>query len=84
MEGAPPSVTEKDEAESSRAMYLKGIERYMTALHEAKRDLNIVRADGVDTGLADKVLVGKLTDKELEIAYEALIKIRGARRRVFA
>lgn len=81
MAGAPLSFSEEDDAESSRSMHLKGIERYMTALHEAKRDLAIVTADGVVTGLETDLFKGNPSQADLQRAYDSLTKTRASRRR---
>ena len=81
MAGAPASVTLEDESESSRAMYLKGIERHMTAMHQAKHDLAILTADGVATGLSVNVLNTTLSMDDMEQAYEALRKLRAGQSR---
>ena len=75
MTGTPPSVTPEDEEERARALYLQGVERYLTALHEAKRELAIVAADGVDAGIAVDVPDGELGNA-LDKVYDTLMKRR--------
>lgn len=83
MTGAPPNVTPEDEAESARTLYLRGVDRYLTALHDAKRELAIVAVDGVATGLAVDVPDGELGNVLAEV-YDTLMERRGPRSRAAA
>ena len=75
MTDAPSSLTKKDEAESARALYLKGVERYLTALHDAKRELAIVAADGVKVGIDVDVPDRELGER-LRDVYDQLLRRR--------
>lgn len=51
---------------------MKGAAQYLTALHEAKRELAIVALDGVNYGLPVDIPDGELGN-HLEHVYEALM-----------
>lgn len=80
MMGAPPNFTKEDEAESARKLYQKGMERYLTALHDAKRELAIVAADGVSVGLPVDLPDVQLGDS-LQDTYDQLLTYRRRRAR---
>lgn len=75
MTGTPPSVTPEDEAESARVLYLQGVERYLTALHDAKRELAIVAVHGVHAGVEVDIPDGELGNA-LDRVYDTLIRRR--------
>ncbi len=80
MDGVPESVSEQDEAESAKSQYLRAVDRHLTALYEAKRDLAILAVDGFSSGLPLRYSYKQLTDVLPDI-YQRLVQLRRAKNR---
>lgn len=72
--GAPPGFPPADRARMEREAYIRGVERYLEALHAARRDIAVLRADGLQVGedwRTDRDFSGALED-----VYEHLLSMR--------